>query len=49
MATGPPLGRTQAAGQLADPMNLVWNFKIGADRGTILFDNYQEYRFNGLK
>lgn len=29
--------------------NLTWNFKIGADRGTILFDNYNEFRFNSLK
>ena len=29
--------------------NLVWTFKIGANTGTILFDNYQEFRFNSLK
>ncbi len=29
--------------------NLTWRFAIGADKGTILFDNYREITFDSVK
>lgn len=29
--------------------NISWNFRIGADKGTILFDNYRVISFDGVK
>jgi len=29
--------------------NLTWKFRIGADKGTIVFDNYREITFDSVK